>query len=151
MKTFLETITKNVVVCIDDVTEIKKQPTKEFLIYTHYSLSPSLVSEYKKSDVLKNSSDDIHDLASFEIKNYELLNEKGQKLELKYEGITDLQGTSLGEFNGELSQRLIIHQFLDQNYSELKGFINVIFKMPNDMKKEVKIPVQISINDKAPE
>lgn len=148
---FLETITKNVVVCIDDITEIKRQPTKEFIIFTHYPLNPSQVAEYKRSGVLKNSSDDIHDLTSFEIKNYDLANEKGQKLKLDIEGFDEFQGTSLGEFDGKLSQRLIIHQALNQNYSELKGYINIIFKMPYNLKKEVKIPVQISINDKAPE
>lgn len=149
---FLDVIAKNVVVCIDDFTEIKKQPTSELLIYTRHPLSQELVAEYRKNGVLKNTNDDISDLTTCEIKNYQLTNEKNKKLEF-VDDVTsnDFQETSLGEFDGKLNQRLIVRKVLNHDYSILKGFITVVFKVDNDKKREVKIPVQISINDKAPD
>jgi hypothetical protein len=149
---FLNTIAKNTVVCIDDFTEIKKQPTTDLLIYTRYPLSEKKINEYNKVGVLKNSDDDISDLGSYEITDYKLVNEKGEELKFVENGrMNYLQETSLGEFNGILNQRLIIRLNVNVVYSTLKGYIKIEFEIPNNLKRKVEIPINISINDKSPE
>lgn len=149
---FLDTIVKNSVVCIDDFTEIKREPTTDLLVYTRYPLSEKLTQEYNKSGVLDTSDEDISNLVSYEIKRFELTNEKGQQLKFVENGRANyLQETALGEFNGALNQRLIVRLNVDKVYSTLKGFITIEFRMPDNTKRETKIPVNISINDKAPE
>jgi hypothetical protein len=145
---FLDTITKNIVVRIDDFTEIKKEPTTDLLLYTRYPLSEKMISEYNKVGVLKNSADDISDLVSYELINYKLVNEKGQKLKFVEDGAMNyLQENSLGDFDGILNQRLIIRLTVNSVYSTLKGYITIEFKMPDNLKRKVKIPVNISIDD----
>ena len=77
---FLENISKNMKVVIDDVTESQRTPTDKFLITTRYALSSEKVSEYKKnSGTLKNDDNDIEDSAQYIIKLYELENENSEK------------------------------------------------------------------------
>ena len=55
------------------------------------------------------------------------------------------------EYNKILCQNLGIEINLNQKFEKLKGYIDIEFKMPNGMEKEIKIPVNITINDKVPE
>ena len=74
---FLSQITQNAQVSITDITEIKKQPTNNFGIITRYPLAKSEVEEYHKNDgTTINKEDNIEDIMIYQIKKYELKNEK---------------------------------------------------------------------------
>jgi hypothetical protein len=152
-KQFLNEITKNAKVSITDITEIEKKPTDEFGIITKYPLSKKELVEYHKNEgTLINKDDDISDFTTYTFKNYELINEKNEKLIFVDKGrAVYLQEYALWEYNKILCQNLGIEINLNQKFEKLRGYIDIEFKMPNGMNKEIKIPVNISINDKAPE
>lgn len=149
---FLNIISKNTIASIDDITESTKQPTNNFVIYTKYPLSKDKVSEYKKNGVLNNSDNDISDFASYEIKDYDLVNEKNEKLELINTGNAKvLQETSIGEQGQILQQNLMIKLKTDKKFETLKGHINMEYKMPSQQVLDKKIIVNVSIQDTVPE
>lgn len=150
---FLNQITANAKASITDITEIKKQPTTLFGIVTSYPLGKQKLEEYEKnSGTIKNSDDDISDFAIYEFKKYELLNEKNQPLKMVDNGrAVYLQEYGLWDYNQIMHQNLGIEIKLDQEFETLKGYILIEFEMPNGMKKESKIPVNISITDKLAE
>jgi len=52
-------------------------------------------------------------------------------------------------YNNIICQNLGISIKLNQKFEKLHGFMLIEFEMPNRMRKEIKIPVSLSINDKA--
>lgn len=58
-----------------------------------------------------------------------------------------LQETSLWEHNKVLNQNLMIKLKTNQKFEKLSGYIDLQFEILPDYKKEVKIPVKISITD----
>lgn len=150
---FLNEITKNAKVSITDLTEIKKQPTDEFGIITRHSLAKKEVDEYNKNRgtiVVKN--DNIYDFSSYLIKDYNLKNEENKMLHFVENGQSkNLQGLPLGEYDKILYRNLGIVFKLNGKFEKLDGFITIEFEMPNGMKKETKLLVNISISDKVPE
>ena len=147
---FLNDITKNAVVNITDLTERNKQPTNEFEIVTHYPLSAAKLQELEANDgILKNKNDDISDFASYTFKAYQLTNESSEQLKFVDNGrAIYLQEYGLWEYNKVMSQNLGISIKLDGKFKTLKGSIIIEFEMSNQLKKEVKIPVAISVEDK---
>ncbi|RQO74343.1 hypothetical protein DBR43_02805 [Pedobacter sp. KBW06] len=150
---FLNEITKNAKVSITDITEIKKQPTDEFGIITRCPLSKKEVDEYHKNHgTIVVKDDNIYDFASYILKDFELTNENNEKLQFIDNGRSkNLQGLPLGEYEKILYQNLGVVFKLNKKFEKLNGFIKIGFKMPNGMEKEIKIPVNITINDKIPE
>lgn len=155
---FLEDILANAKVIIGDITEIEKQPTDEIYIITRYPLSESTLAEYKKNDnfYLKNKNNDISDFATYTFKDYVLTNEKGEKLKFEDNGrAIYLQEGGLWTYDNVVCQNLSIEIRLNKKYKILKGYIEIEFVMPNNIfvnaKKQVKIPVNISIDDKVTE
>jgi hypothetical protein len=153
MDDFLGQITAHASTSISSYTEYKREATNEFYIVTRYPLSKEKLKEYKQNDgTLQNNADDISDFATYTFKNYELINEKNSALQIVDHGRgTYLQEMGLWEYDSILCQNLGIDIKLDQHFERLKGFITVEFEMPNNNRKEVKIPVDISIQDKVPE
>ena len=147
---FLESVSKNMKVVIDDLTESQRLPTNKFLITTRYELSKEKVAEYKKNNgTLENDDNDISDSAKYVIKDYSLENENGEKLKIVDGGnYKVLQETSLGEYHNKLQQNLIIKLTLDKKFKTLKGSVNIELQLPGNQNKDVKIPVNISIEDK---
>jgi len=151
---FLNEITKNAKASITDITEIKKQPTHEFGIITRYSLSPKQLEEYNKNNgTIVNKEDDISNFATYTFKNYELINEKNEKLQFVDNGRdVYLQELPLWEYDNILCQNLGIGIQLNKKFEKLKGYIIIEFEMPGNLfgkiNHEVKIPVNISIYDK---
>ena len=145
---YLYDISKNIEAEISFITERDQVPTDDFLIVTHFPLSETKLVEYSKKGYLKNSFEDLPNYTSVNFKSYELTNEK--KIEVKLaDNQTDniLQKFNLWEYDEVLSQNLGIDIKLDQKFEKLNGFITIEFEMPNGIKKEVKIPVNISIFD----
>jgi hypothetical protein len=86
------------------------------------------------------------------LKGYKLSNEKKENLKLIDNGRANgLQEYGLWEYNQILYQNLGIPLKLDKKFEKLTGFIVIEFEMPNGSKKEHKIPVNISIDDKIQE
>lgn len=76
---FINIISTNAKITIDDVTESKKLPTKNFVITTRYPLSKEKLNEYNKNGgTISNDDNDISDFASYKIINYNLTNEKNE-------------------------------------------------------------------------
>lgn len=146
---FLTEIANHATAEITFVTENEQKPTNDFLLATRYSLSKEKRDEYKAQGHIKNDFDDISDFATYTFKAYDLVNEKNKKLEFVDSGrAIYLQKSSLGEYNGMLFQNVGIDIKLNEKFEKLKGFILVEFEMPNGMKKEKKVMVDISIHDK---
>jgi len=150
---FLNEIAKNAKASITDITEIKKQPTEDFGIITRHPLSKQELDEYNKNrGTIVVKDDNIYDFATFALKDYELKNEKDEKLQfVNNERSKNLQGLALGEYGRVLYRNLGIVFKLNKKFEKLNGFMTIEFKMPNGMEKEIKIPVKITINDKVPE
>ncbi len=153
--TFLNEIVTNAKVVIGDITEIEKQPTNELYISTRYSLSKLTLDAYNKNDkfYLENKNDDISDFTSYTYKDYELINEKGEKLQFVENGrAVYFREGGMGTYNNIDCQNLFIDIELNRNYETLKGYINIEFEMPKNifgnMIREVKIPVQVNVYDK---
>ena len=151
-QTFLNDITKNAKSSITDITEIKKQPTDLFGIVSRYPLSKKKLDEYhKNSGNVINKDDDIGDFATFTFKSYELINEKNKKLEFVDHGkAAYLQEYGLWEYDNVVCQNVGVELKVNDKFEKLTGFIDVEFKMPDGITKELKIPVNISITDKIP-
>ncbi|RZK57524.1 MAG: hypothetical protein EOO87_02685 [Pedobacter sp.] len=150
---FLSEVIKNAKASITDITEIKKQATDEFGIITRYPLSKNRLEEYNKNNgIIANRDDDISDFATYAFLGYELVNEKGEQLKFVDTGrAIYLQEFGLWDYDNILYQNLGIGLKLNQKFEKLKGFITIEFQMPNGIKRETKIPVNISINDKISE
>lgn len=149
-KEFLNEITKHAKVSITDITEIKKRPTDLFGIITRYPLSKKNLDEFNQNNgTIVNKDDDISDFATYTFRKHELINEKNVKLELVDNGrAISLQKHGLWDYDKVLNQNLGIELKVNDQFTELKGYIDVEFKMPDGEKKEVRIPVNISVNDK---
>jgi len=149
---FLNDITKNAVVNITDLTERNKQLADEFEIVTYYPLSAAKLKEFEANDsMLKNKNDDLSDFTSYTFKAYELTNESCEQLKFVDNGrAIYLQEYGLWAYDKVMCQNLGISVKLDGKFKTLKGSIIIEFEMPNHLKKEVKIPVAISVNDKLP-
>ncbi|RQO74710.1 hypothetical protein DBR43_04815 [Pedobacter sp. KBW06] len=150
---FLNDITKYAGASISSYTESKKALTNEFYITTRYPLSKPQLEEYKKNNgTVHNKTDDISDFTSYTVKDYELLNEKNEKLQFADNGqATYLQEMNLVEYDKILFQNLGIEVKLNKQFEKLKGSITVEFEMPGNIRRTAKIPVNISIYDEAPE
>lgn len=150
---FLNEISKNAKVSITDITEIKKQETDEFGIITRHSLAKEELDEYNRnSGTIVIKDDNIYDFATYVLKDYELKNERNEKLQfIENNSSKNLQGLALGAYNKVLYRNLGILFKLDKKFEKLNGWITIEFEMPNGMKKEIKMPVNLTINDKVPE
>jgi hypothetical protein len=154
---FLDNIAKNAKISIGDITEIKKQPAAELYLLTRYPLSKATLDEYNKNKgTLINKDNDIADFATYTFKDYELINEKNEKLKFVDNGrAIYLREGALWTYNNVLCQNLVIDIKLNKNFEKLKGHITIEFEMPKNtfgkMKKEVKIPVNSTIYDIVPE
>lgn len=144
---FLDDITKYAGASIDSDTESKKTPADEFYITTRYPLSKPQLEEYKKnSGTVHNKTDDISDFASYTFKDYELFNEKNEKLQFADNSrAIYLQEMTLWEYDKVLFQNLGIEIKLNKPFEKLTGSITMEFEMPGNIKRTVKIPVNISI------
>lgn len=144
---FINIISNNAKVTIDDITEFQKLPTNNFVITTKYPLpKEKLVAYNKNGGTLSNDDNDISDFATYTIVNYNLVNEKNEKIEL-INNSNSLQETSLWENNKVLNQNLMIKLKTNKKFEKLIGELNVKFEITPGSKKEVKIPVKISVND----
>lgn len=146
---FLYEVIKNAKASITDITEIDRKPADKFGIITRHTLSKIEVDEYNNNNgTIVNKEDNIYDFAVYKVKDYELKNEKNELLKFVDTGNSKtLNGLPLGEHNNVLYRNLGILFNLDKKFEKLNGFINIGFEMPNGMKKDVKIPINISIND----
>ncbi|EDM37664.1 hypothetical protein PBAL39_14604 [Pedobacter sp. BAL39] len=150
---FLNQITKHAKASITDITEVKKQPTDLFGIITRYPLPKNKLEEYHKNHgTIVNTDDDISDFATYTLKSYELINEHNEKLNFVDDGrAIYLEEYGLWEYDKILYQNLGISFKLNGKFSTLRGYINMEFEMPHGEKKEIRIPVNISINDRISE
>lgn len=150
---FLNEVVKNAQATITDLTEIDRKPAEKFGILTKHTLSKKDLDEYNKNNgTIVNKEDNIYDFAAYHLKDYELKNEKDEVFKILDSGASKvLRGLPLWEYDNVLCRNLGILFNLYKKLEKLNGFIEIEFEMPNGMKKDVKIPVNISINDKVPE
>ncbi|WP_169305021.1 hypothetical protein [Pedobacter cryotolerans] len=150
---FLNEVVKNAKATITDLTEIDRKPADKFGILTRYTLSKKDQDEYHKNNgTIVNKDGNIYDFNTYNLKDYQLKNEKNEVLKFVDNGAAKtLQGLPFGEYENVLCRNLGIMFNLNKKFEKLNGFINIEFEMSNGMKKEVKIPVNISINDKVPD
>jgi len=150
MKQFLIEITKNAVATITDITTVDRKPTNKFEICTRYPLSEEKLNEYKQNNgTIVNRDDDISDFATYTVKDFDFTNERNEKLRFVDNGdATYLQEYGLWEYTNTLHQNLGIELTLNDKFEKLKGHVTIEFIMPGKIKKEVRIPVNISIYDK---
>ncbi|SFS48830.1 hypothetical protein [Sphingobacterium wenxiniae] len=148
-ETFLAEIAQHAKASITDITELKRQPTNTFIISTRCRLPDDLVETYHTNNgSIINTDDDIWDIATYTIKNHELINEQNEKLQFKDIGNSpSLQEYAIEEYETILYQQLGIMLTLDKKFEKLDGFIEIVFEIPNGNKKEIRIPVDISIQD----
>ncbi len=146
---FLTEIANNAKAEITFMTEHERKATNNFLLTSKYPLSKAKREEYLAKGFIKNNSDDISDFATYTFKAYDLVNEKNKKLKFVDNGrAVYLQKSSLVEDHSTLFQNVSIDIKLNEKFEKLKGFIHIEFEMPNGMKKEKKIMIDISIHDK---
>lgn len=148
---FLSDISLNSKVVINDITEIKRQPSDDINLVTKYPLSKEKKEEYDKNGTLTNNSD-ISDSTIYKIISYNLINEKNEKVEIVEDGSSkSLQKFALSDYNKLLYQNLGIKFKLNKKFETLKGSINIEFEISKTDRKEAKVPVNVSIHDKISE
>lgn len=148
---FLKDISTNSKVVITDITESRRQPAEDINLVTKYPLSKEKKAEYDKNGTLTNDND-ISDSTVYKVKSYDLKNEKNEKVEIVDDGsANNLQKFALSENNKVLYQNVGIEFKLNKKFETLKGFMNIEFEVSKSDKKEVKIPVNVSIQDKVSE
>ncbi|SIS47295.1 hypothetical protein SAMN05421766_102118 [Zobellia uliginosa] len=150
---FLDEIGAKATISIGAFTERKKQPTSLVHLYTRYPISKTKLEEFNENNgTIINKDDDIWDFTTCTFKDYELINEKNEKLQIVDNEIAvNLQEYSLWDYDNVLCQNLGIKIKLDKEYEKLKGHILIDFEMPGKVNKKIKIPVDITIYDKLPE
>lgn len=150
---FLNEVAKNAKVTITDLTEIDRKPADKFVLLTRYPLGKAEVEEYNKNNgTIVNKDDNIENFLIYQIKKYELKNEKNETLDFVYDGKSkSLQSLPLWEYNNVLCKNLGVTFTVHKKFEKLNGYIDIEFEMLNGMKKTVSLPVSISINDKVPE
>ncbi|WP_421945557.1 hypothetical protein [Pedobacter sp.] len=78
---FLNEVIKNAKVTITDITERDRKPADKFGIITRHTLSKEDLDEYNKSNgTIVNKADNLYDFATYQVKDYELKNEKNEFL-----------------------------------------------------------------------
>lgn len=146
---FLDEITNNLTVSIGDIVELNKQPTNSLYLLSRYPLNEIKLNELNNNGVLTNTNNDISDFATYTYKSYELINNKGEKLQFVDNGRSNnLQEYGLWKYDNVLHQNLGILITLNKTYETLNGHITIEFEMPGKIKRDIKIPVAITINDK---
>lgn len=105
---FLNEVIKNAKASITDITEIDRKPTDKFGIITKYQLHKTEVEEYNRNGgIIVNKEDNIEDFLIYQIKKYELKNEKNETVDLVYDGKSkSLQSLPLGEYDNVLYKNL---------------------------------------------
>lgn len=150
---FLNEVAKNAKASITDITEIERKPSDKFGIITKYPLGKTEIEEYNRNNgTIVNKDDNIEDFLIYQIKKYELKNEKNEVIDFVYDGKSkSLQSLPLSEYNNVLYKNLGVTFTVHLKFEKLNGFIDIEFQMLDGAKKEVKIPVNISIHDKVSE
>ena len=151
-RTLLTQLSTHVMVINADMTLIRKKPASEFDLLTYYPLPKAKVNEYKRNGHIANKNDDIADFATYRVKDYELVNEKNEKLRLKDDQseADSLQNFSLWTYDNVLSGQLGVYVKLDKTFERVKGHITLVLEMPGKITREVRVPVDLSIADKDP-
>jgi hypothetical protein len=150
-RALLAQLAAHVMTINSDLTLIRKKPASEFDLLTHYPLPRAKVDEYKRSGHIVNRNDDIADFATYSVKECELVNEKGEKLRIKDDiGAAPLHDFSLWTYDNVLSSQRGFYVKLDKTFERVKGHITLVFEMPGNITRELRVPVDLSIADKDP-
>lgn len=141
----------HVMVINSDQTLIKKKPASEFDLLTYYPLPEAKVDEYKRNGHIVNTNNDIADFATYKVKDYDLTNEKHEKLRMKDNGrAPSLQDFSLWAYDNALCGQRGFHVKLDKTFERVTGHMTVVFEMPGSITREIRVPIDLSITDKDP-
>ena len=141
----------HVMVINSDLTLRKKQPAKEFDLLVYYPLSKDKVDEYQRSGQLREKKDDIAKFVSYRIKDYQLSNEKNEGLKLV--AGTDsgpMENFALWTYDDVLSGQLGVYVKLDKPFERIKGHLTLVLELPGKVTREVRVPVELSVNDEDP-
>ncbi len=150
-RALLTQLSAHVLVINSDLTLIKKKPAREFDLLTYYPLPKIKLDEYKRNGHITNKNDDIADFVTYEIKDYELINEKNEKLQVKESSkAASLQDFALWTYDHVLSSQRGFHVKLDKPFERVKGHITLVFEMPGRITREVRVPVDLSVTDEDP-
>lgn len=134
-----------------DLTLARKKPAKEFDLLTYYPLPKAKLDEYKRNGHIVNRNDDIAEFVTYKVKDYELINEKNEKLLMKdSSGASSLQDFALWTYDNVLSSQRGVQVKLDKTFERVKGHITLVFEMPGNLTRETRVPVDLSITDQDP-
>ncbi|SEM06389.1 hypothetical protein SAMN05518845_115176 [Variovorax sp. YR750] len=141
----------HVMVINSDLTLIRKKPARELDLLTYYPLPKAKVDEYRRNGHIVNRNDDIADFATYRVKDYELTNEKHEKLQMKNDiAASPLQDFSLWTYDQVLCSQRGFYVKLDKTFERVRGHITLVFEMPGNVSREIRVPVDLSIADKDP-
>jgi len=150
-KALLTHLSAHVLVINSDLTLIRKKPASEFDLLTYYPLPKAKLDEYKRNGHIVSTNDDIAEFVTYKIKDYELTNEKNEKLQVKESSkASSLQEFPLWTYNNVLCSQRGLQVKLDKSFERVKGHITLIFEMPGSIAREIRIPINLAITDKDP-
>jgi hypothetical protein len=148
---FLGHLVAHVMILNSDQTLIKRAPAKDFDLLTHYPLPRDQVNEYKRNGHILSTTDELSDVVTYRIKDYALTNEKNETLRIQNDGgDSSLQDFALWTYDGVLSGQLGLSLKLDKRFERAEGHVTIVFEMPGNIAREVRVPVNLSISDKDP-
>ena len=141
----------HVMVLNSDMTLIKQKPASELDLLTYYPLPKAKVDEYKRNGHIVNKNDDIAEFVTYRVKDYELTNEKHEKLRIKDDiRAASLQDFALWTYDNVLCSQRGFQVKLDKTFERVKGHVTLMFEMPGNVTREIRVPVDLSIADKDP-
>lgn len=145
---FLDEITKNIQLEVGYMDPLDELGVTNILLLTRYPLSDKQYHEFNTIGYIKENNEDIADSVSCRLKLYELINQDNEKVELVFINdniLTNLQKYALIHDASFIYQDLGLDLTVNKPFEELNGYIIIEFVMPNNITREVKIPVNISL------
>lgn len=140
----LQEITKNIEIEPSEYFDSNNPGSTNLLIVTRYPLSEKQLMEYNKFGYIKTNTEDIADSVAYKVKNHKLINQDAIEVQFVDNNKTNyLQKYALIKDEGIVYQDLGFELTINSIFTKLDGFVTIEFSMPNNMTKEVKIPVSI--------
>ncbi len=151
-RAFLAQLGDHVMVVNSDLTLARKQPANAFDLLTYYPLPKDKVKEYERNGAIVDRNNDIADFATYRIKDYELTNEKQERLRIRDDdaGAAALQDFALWTYDNVLCSQRGLYVKLDRRFERVKGHMTLVFEMPGNITRETRIPIDLSVKDKDP-
>ncbi len=146
----LDTLGKNMKASITDLSEAKRLPTNNLLLKSYYPLSAQELEGLQIAEQQEGSfASDIADQIRCRLLSADLKNEKNEEVILEDVELNPLylQRFGLWDYHHMLCQNVGISLATASAFSTLKGAISLELQWGERAKKQIDIPVAISIED----